>query len=86
MKYDIVIGILPFVRRMPQPGPASIKSYIERRGFKCKIVDWNIELMSDDSFDWSQFWVKRGSDLRDETGIKPHVLNQVDNWVDKLKS
>ena len=44
MKYDIVIANVPFVRRIPQTGPALLKASLIKAGFSCKVVDWNFSI------------------------------------------
>jgi radical SAM superfamily enzyme YgiQ (UPF0313 family) len=44
MKYDIVIVTVPFVRRIPQTGPALLKASVEKAGFSCKVLDWNFDI------------------------------------------
>lgn len=41
---DIVIATLPPLDLEPLHGPALLKSVVEREGYVCKVLDWNIEL------------------------------------------
>ena len=81
MKCDIVIATIPFMWRMPQLAPAILKSVIEANGYKCKVVDWNIQL-SNDLHDQS-YWENKGRK------ISQHQWEQLkrytEKWVDDLK-
>lgn len=85
MKYDIVIGIVPIVRRVPQPGPALLKASVERAGFKCKVIDWNIDLW-DTNKETDVFWTNRGFSFSfDNTELDEQTLKVIDRWVEDLK-
>ena len=45
MKYDIVITVIPFIQPSPQTGPAILKAVLQKEGFKCKVIDWNYDLI-----------------------------------------
>lgn len=41
---DLIIVNPPMNRLVPPIGPALIKSFVESKGFSCKVLDWNFEL------------------------------------------
>jgi len=66
-KYDLVLVNVPFLKLIPQTGPALIKASVERAGFSCKVVDWNFELYKDLNMEYYKYnIISLDSALRDE--------------------
>jgi radical SAM superfamily enzyme YgiQ (UPF0313 family) len=85
--YNILIAVVPIARTCPQTGPALIKSYLESKGYSCKVLDWNIDLFNSiDINDWDYINEKTSSYRTDNVlyllDKYPEIFNR---WIFEIK-
>jgi radical SAM superfamily enzyme YgiQ (UPF0313 family) len=82
---DIVICVIPIARECPQTGPAYIKSYLELKGYNCKVKDLSIDLYNSISEkDWDYINENEySSNTADYINEKyPDIFKR---WCDEIK-
>jgi len=79
--FDIVIASIPKLSlTAPSNGLAYIKSVVNKKGFNCKLVDWNLDLYQKiDQNRYKNLW-----DLNDLSFKYKNLFDEF--WEDKLES
>jgi len=85
--YDLVIILVPFLKLIPQSGPASIKASVESAGFSCKVLDWNFELykrLNIPSGEYNTF-VTSEEERKRISKTCDNILDELSGELDKLR-
>jgi len=80
---DLLIINVPFLKLIPQTGPALIKASVERAGFSCKVIDWNYELYKELSIDYDKYNVI-SLDLSMREEICSTVMNNIISMTERI--